>query len=54
MHHTACIALVTSYFPSRLRGRREALFTVIGHGMRGVVGVLEGGALASRFGFQAM
>ena len=53
-HHTACIALVSHHFPGRLRGRGQALFTVIGYGVGGVVGVLAGGALASRFGFQAM
>jgi PPP family 3-phenylpropionic acid transporter len=53
-HHATCIALVTRYFPGRLRGRGQALFTVIGYGIGGVVGVLAGGALASRWGFEAM
>ncbi|HSV45668.1 MAG TPA: MFS transporter [Ramlibacter sp.] len=53
-HHTACIALVSQYFPGRLRGRGQALFTVIGYGLGGVLGVLAGGALASRWGFEAM
>lgn len=53
-HHTTCVALVTQYFPGRLRGRGQALFTVVGYGVGGVAGVLAGGALASRFGFQAM
>ena len=53
-HHTACIAMVSQHFPGRLRGRGQALFTVIGYGLGGVVGVLAGGALASHFGFQAM
>ena len=53
-HHTACIAMVTEHFPGRLRGRGQALFTVIGYGLGGVVGVVAGGALASRFGFEAM
>ena len=53
-HHTACIAFVTGHFPGRLRGRGQALFTVIGYGLGGVAGVLAGGALASRFGFEAM
>ena len=53
-HHTACIAMVSHHFPGRLRGRGQALFTVIGYGIGGVVGVLAGGAIASRFGFQAM
>lgn len=53
-HHTACIAMVSHHFPGRLRARGQALFTVIGYGVGGVVGVLAGGALASRFGFSAM
>lgn len=53
-HHTACIAFVTQHFPGRLRGRGQALFTVIGYGLGGVVGVLAGGAVVSRWGFEAM
>ena len=53
-HHTVCIALVSHYFPGRLRGRGQALYTVVGYGFGGTLGVLAGGALAARFGFQAM
>jgi MFS transporter, PPP family, 3-phenylpropionic acid transporter len=53
-HHTACIALVSRHFPGRLRARGQALFTVIGYGCGGVLGVLAGGALASRWGFQLL
>ena len=53
-HHTACIAMLSQHFPGRLRGRGQALFTVIGYGIGGVIGVLAGGALVSRFGFSAM
>jgi PPP family 3-phenylpropionic acid transporter len=53
-HHTACIAMITRHFPGRLRGRGQALFTVTGYGFGGVLGVLAGGAVASRWGFQAM
>lgn len=53
-HHTACIALVSKHFPGRLRGRGQALFTVTGYGFGGVLGVLAGGALADRWGFEAM
>ncbi|HET6827748.1 MAG TPA: MFS transporter, partial [Ramlibacter sp.] len=53
-HHTACIAMVTRHFPGRLRARGQALFTVTGYGFGGVLGVLAGGAVASRWGFQAM
>ncbi len=53
-HHTACIAMVSHHFPGRLRGRGQALFTVIGYGCGGVAGVLAGGAVVSRFGFEVM
>ncbi len=53
-HHTACIAMLTQHFPGRLRGRGQALFTVIGYGLGGVLGVLAGGALVSWLGYQAM
>jgi PPP family 3-phenylpropionic acid transporter len=53
-HHTACIAMVTRHFPGRLRGRGQALFTVIGYGFGGTIGVVAGGAVVSRFGFEAM
>lgn len=53
-HHTACIAMVSKHFPGRLRGRGQALFTVTGYGFGGVLGVLAGGAIASRWSFEAM
>lgn len=53
-HHTTCVALVSRHFPGQLRGRGQALFTVIGYGFGGVIGVLAGGAAAQRFGFVAM
>jgi PPP family 3-phenylpropionic acid transporter len=53
-HHTACIAMVTHHFPGRLRGRGQALFTVTGYGVGGVVGVVAGGALAGRLGFEVL
>lgn len=50
-HHTACIALVSHYFPGRLRGRGQALFTIMGYGLGGTLGVLAGGAIATHAGF---
>lgn len=49
-HHTACIAVITAYFPGPLRGRGQALFTVVGYGLAGVAGILAGGALAQHVG----
>jgi PPP family 3-phenylpropionic acid transporter len=53
-HHTTCIAVVSRRFPGRLRGRGQALFTVIGYGFGGVLGVLLGGAVAQEFGYRTM
>lgn len=53
-HHTTCIALVSHYFPARLRGRGQALFTVIGYGLSGVTGGLGGGYLAKAFGLSSV
>ena len=50
-HHTASIAMVSNYFPGRLRGRGQALFVIMGYGLGGSLGVLAGGALASSHGF---
>jgi PPP family 3-phenylpropionic acid transporter len=50
-HHTACVALLNQHFAARLRGRGQALYTIVGYGLTGVVGGFGGGALASRFGY---
>jgi PPP family 3-phenylpropionic acid transporter len=52
--HAACIALVTRYFPGRLRGRGQALYSTIGYGASGVIGGVAGGALIERWGFPAV
>lgn len=49
-HHTACIALLSQHFPGRLRGRGQALYTVIGYGIPGVLGAVVGGQLSRHFG----
>ena len=46
--------MVSRHFPGRLRGRGQALFTVTGYGFGGVLGVLAGGGIASRWGFEAL
>lgn len=53
-HHTASIAMVTHHFPGRLRARGQALFTVIGYGLGGVLGVLAGGTLVARIGYESL
>jgi PPP family 3-phenylpropionic acid transporter len=52
--HAACIALVSRYFPDRLRGRGQALYTTLGYGLSGVVGGVGGGALIERWGYPAV
>jgi PPP family 3-phenylpropionic acid transporter len=52
--HSACITLISRYFPGRLRGRGQALYTVLGYGVSGVVGGVAGGALSEAFGFAAV
>jgi PPP family 3-phenylpropionic acid transporter len=49
-HHTVCIALISHHFPGSLRGRGQALYTVLGYGFPGVLGGLLGGLLSARFG----
>lgn len=52
--HSACIAVINRHFPGRLRGRGQALYTLLGYGASGVVGGLAGGALSQALGFQAV
>ena len=47
---TLCIALLSHHFPGRLRGRGQALYTVIAYGFPGVLGGLAGGVLSSKYG----
>ncbi len=53
-HHAACITLVHRLFPGRLRGRGQALYTMLGYGISGVLGGLGGGWIISTLGFQAV
>lgn len=51
--HAACITLVARYFPGRLRGRGQALYSTLGYGLSGVIGGVAGGALIERWGYPA-
>lgn len=53
-HHAAVMALLSRHFPGRLRGRGQALYTVLGYGFPGVLGGLAGGALSSRWGLSSL
>ena len=52
--HAACIAMLHRFFPGRLRGRGQALYSVLGYGVPGVLGGVGGGWLGSRSGFTAV
>lgn len=53
-HHAACISLVHRYFPGALRGRGQALYSVLGYGASGVLGGVGGGWLIEHLGFAAV
>lgn len=53
-HHSVVIALLSHHFPGRLRGRGQALYTVIGYGLPGVLGSLGGGVLSAKYGLVAV
>jgi MFS transporter, PPP family, 3-phenylpropionic acid transporter len=52
--HAASISLVNQYFPGRLRGRGQALYSALGWGLSGVIGGVAGGAISQRWGFEAL
>jgi PPP family 3-phenylpropionic acid transporter len=52
--HSSCIAIINQHFPGRLRGRGQALYTVLGYGASGVIGGVAGGALSQAHGFAAV
>jgi MFS transporter, PPP family, 3-phenylpropionic acid transporter len=53
-HHTVCVALLNQYFPDRLRGRGQALYTVAAYGFPGVIGALSGGVISEHLGLSAV
>ena len=53
-HHTVCIALLSHHFPGRLRARGQALYTVVGYGLPGVIGGLGGGLVSSALGLASV
>lgn len=53
-HHSVCIAWVSQHFPGRTQARGQALYSVVGYGMAGVVAGLLGGWVSSRWGLNAV
>jgi PPP family 3-phenylpropionic acid transporter len=53
-HHSASIALISHYFPGSLRGRGQALYTVVAYGIPGVLGSVLGGLLSEQFGLASV
>ncbi|MFY9510044.1 MAG: MFS transporter [Rubrivivax sp.] len=49
--HAACIVLINRHFAGPLRGRGQALYSVLGYGISGVIGGIGGGWLSSRHGY---
>jgi PPP family 3-phenylpropionic acid transporter len=52
--HSSCIGVINRHFPGRLRGRGQALYTLIGYGASGVIGGVAGGAVSQAWGFSAV
>jgi PPP family 3-phenylpropionic acid transporter len=52
--HTACIAVINRHFDGPLRGRGQALYSLIGYGASGVLAGIAGGALVEWLGYAAV
>ncbi len=53
-HHTVCIAWLSQHFSGPLRGRGQALYTVIAYGLTGVLGGVVGGLISSHWGLASV
>ena len=52
--HSACAAVINRHFDGPLRARGQALYSVLGYGVSGVIGGVGGGALSETWGFGAV
>ena len=52
--HSACAAVINRHFDGPLRARGQALYSVLGYGVSGVIGGVGGGALSEQWGFGAV
>lgn len=53
-HHAACTQLVHRHFPGALRSRGQALYTMLGYGLSGVLGGVAFGALVEGLGYASV
>ena len=54
IHHSVCISWLSKHFAARLRGRGQALYSIIGYGATGVLGALGGGLISEHLGLSAV
>ena len=53
-HHSVSIALLSEFFPARTRARGQALYSMVGYGLSGVVAGLLGGWVSTTWGLHAV
>lgn len=53
-NHTVCTALISHHFPGSMRGRGQALYTVLGYGIPGVLGSWVGGLVSEAYGLRSV
>ena len=49
VHHTVCMTWLNEHFSTHLRARGQALYSIVGYGLTGVLGGV-GGAMLSQYG----
>ena len=54
VQHTVSISWLATYFPGRLRGRGQALYSIVGYGVSGVIGSVAGAWLSESYGLQSL
>ena len=53
-HHSACVQWISQAFPGPLRARGQALYSVLGYGLTGVLGALGGGVISQAWGMEVV
>ena len=53
-NHTVCTALISHHFPGSMRSRGQALYTVLGYGIPGVLGSWAGGLISEAYGLRTV